>query len=123
MEENETLEPVHIGINISDLELLQFARMHLVKDGEGCCYSEKITVKVPQEFEPVSFLCPNLQKPYEVFDLIDWGGWNDSPAGSEMKAKAEKWEEHYGLRLTALSQPPWSLLSARLFFAGRLRRC
>ena len=54
-------------------------------------------------FDDAVTLYLNLPDVSAIFDVIEWGGWNECPSAEIMRDKAREWYLRYGAVLTELS--------------------
>ena len=53
--------------------------------------------------DAVTLYLKNLPDIPAIFDVIEWGGWNECPSAAIMRDKAREWYRKYGAVLTELS--------------------
>ena len=56
-----------------------------------------------EHFDDAVTLYLNLPDIPAIFDVIEWGGWNECPSAEIMRDKAREWYRKYGAVLTELS--------------------
>jgi hypothetical protein len=88
-----------IEIVADDMLLYQFLKYYVKRDenGEYVCNGEFLHHIKPL---PIKFLIENT---YEIFNIINWGGWNQCPNNKTLIEKLKVWFDIYGAELTGLS--------------------
>lgn len=97
-EENKSIEIV-----IDSVEMLEFKKNFIRKDGDKYECDGQVIRTVEDESIPVRF--SNMEHTYELFSLLGnlWGNWNDCPDWKVMKHKTKNWYETYGAELVKMS--------------------
>lgn len=96
-------ETKSIEIILDSVEMLEFKKNFIRKDGDKYECDGQVIRTVQDESIPVRF--KNMEHTYELFSLMGnlWGNWNDCPDWKVMKQKAKNWYENYGAELVKIA--------------------
>jgi hypothetical protein len=104
MEKIKETEKEHkmIECKIDHMDMFQFKRDFIKKEGEEYVCDGQYTQSSEDEIIPVKF---RVEHTYDIFSIFGhlWGDWNQCPSWNAMERKAKEWYEKYDAELIQIA--------------------